>query len=207
MAEGLGSILMIALLVFAGVFIWRMLRGSRNAAPANPRMEPAYAGGDAGSASSPNPPNSAYTPMSGSAMPGSVASLSSSGAGPVAAAPWGVPDDFDSAAFLRNAKVYFIRLQAAWDSKNLVDIREFGRPKCSPSDADGGGQRENQTDVATPTRPCSESRPPQPTIWPRTLHRCDPRKRQQHGGAIRRGLESRNQRGQTADCWRASAVH
>jgi len=152
MAEGLGSILMIALLVFAGVFIWRMLRGSRNAAPANPRMEPAYASGDAGSASSANPPNSAYTPMSGSAMPGSVASLSTSGAGPVAAAPWGVPDDFDSAAFLRNAKVYFIRLQAAWDSKNLADIREFTTPEVFAEirmqmEEDKGAK--NETDVAT----------------------------------------------------------
>lgn len=152
MAEGLGSILMIALLVFAGVFIWRMLRGSRNAAPANPRMEPAYAGGDAGSASSANPPNSAYTPMSGSAMPGSVASLASSAAGPVAAAQWGVPDDFDSAAFLRNAKVYFIRLQAAWDSKNLVDIREFTTPEVFAEirmQLEEDKVAKNQTDVVT----------------------------------------------------------
>lgn len=38
------------------------------------------------------------------------------------------PIGFDAAAFLRNAKVQFIRLQAAYDSKNLADIREF----CSP---------------------------------------------------------------------------
>ena len=44
-------------------------------------------------------------------------------------APWGVPADFDVAGFLRNAKVYFIRLQAAWDAKNLADIREFTTPE------------------------------------------------------------------------------
>lgn len=37
--------------------------------------------------------------------------------------------DFDEAAFLRQAKATFIRLQAAYDNKNLTDIREFTSPE------------------------------------------------------------------------------
>jgi len=36
---------------------------------------------------------------------------------------------FEEAQFLRDAKVLFIRLQAAYDSKNLQDIREFTAPE------------------------------------------------------------------------------
>jgi predicted lipid-binding transport protein (Tim44 family) len=38
------------------------------------------------------------------------------------------PIDFDAAAFLREAKAQFIRLQAAYDQKNLQDIRQFTAP-------------------------------------------------------------------------------
>ena len=40
-----------------------------------------------------------------------------------------VPAGFDSDAFVRNAKVYFVRLQAAWDVGNIADIREFTTPE------------------------------------------------------------------------------
>lgn len=40
-----------------------------------------------------------------------------------------IPADFDVAAFVRNAKVQFIRLQAANDAGNLDDIREFTTPE------------------------------------------------------------------------------
>jgi predicted lipid-binding transport protein (Tim44 family) len=43
--------------------------------------------------------------------------------------PWGVPADFDVDAFLRSAKTYFIRLQAAWDRGDINDIREFTTPE------------------------------------------------------------------------------
>ena len=39
------------------------------------------------------------------------------------------PAGFDSEAFLREAKVKFIRLQAAYDAKNLKDLREFTTPE------------------------------------------------------------------------------
>ncbi|HEY4072828.1 MAG TPA: Tim44-like domain-containing protein [Herbaspirillum sp.] len=43
--------------------------------------------------------------------------------------PWGVPADFDTQGFLRHAKTYFIRLQAAWDKADVNDISEFTTPE------------------------------------------------------------------------------
>jgi len=40
-----------------------------------------------------------------------------------------IPADFDVSGFVRNAKVHYIRLQAANDTGNLDDIREFTTPE------------------------------------------------------------------------------
>lgn len=61
-----------------------------------------------------------------------------------------VPAGFDTEAFLRNAKVYFVRLQAAWDVGNVEDIREFTTPEMFAEirvDLAGRGTQPNQTDV------------------------------------------------------------
>jgi predicted lipid-binding transport protein (Tim44 family) len=39
------------------------------------------------------------------------------------------PADFDTESFIRNAKVLFIRLQAAYDTKNIADLRDFTAPE------------------------------------------------------------------------------
>ena len=57
-------------------------------------------------------------------MPGS-----SAGSETETAAARNIPSDFDVAGFVRNAKVNFIRLQAANDAGNLEDIREFTTPE------------------------------------------------------------------------------
>jgi predicted lipid-binding transport protein (Tim44 family) len=49
--------------------------------------------------------------------------------GTTAAAVGNIPADFDAEAFVRNAKVNFIRLQAANDARNLEDIREYTTPE------------------------------------------------------------------------------
>lgn len=118
-AEGLGSMLVIGLLIMAGVFIWQMLRRSTaSPAPVRP-MEPAYA------TPAPQAANAnREVSVLGTPLPASTPATAP------AAAPWGVPADFDVAGFLRNAKVYFIRMQAAWDEKNLADIREFTTPEA-----------------------------------------------------------------------------
>ena len=64
-----------------------------------------------------------------------------------------IPADFDAEAFVRNAKVNFIRLQAANDARNLDDIREYTAPelfaeiKMNWMDQGGGGQQ--KTDVVS----------------------------------------------------------
>ncbi|MEN3296351.1 MAG: hypothetical protein V7642_5604 [Burkholderiales bacterium] len=118
----ISTILMIALLALAAMFIYRMFR--RKSQHDQPR--PAYAGG--------------YTPGSGTpeigsriepqARPATLQAQPQAGTSTGAAnQPWGVPADFDVDAFLRNAKTYFIRLQAAWDKGDVNDIREFTTPE------------------------------------------------------------------------------
>ncbi len=131
--EMLGSMLMIGLLVFAGIFIWRMLRSKRDASAANSRMEPVY--GAANAYRSETPVRSDSVAAMDRLQPGALqpnaypgASIGNNAAN-APAQPWGVPDDFDVPAFLRSSKVYYNRLQAAWDAKNLADIREFTTPE------------------------------------------------------------------------------
>lgn len=63
-----------------------------------------------------------------------------------------IPADFDVAGFARNAKVNFIRLQAASDIGNLDDIREFTTPEMfaelKMELAERGGATQN-TDVVS----------------------------------------------------------
>jgi predicted lipid-binding transport protein (Tim44 family) len=69
-----------------------------------------------------------------------------------ASAPWGVPADFDTPAFLRHAKTYFIRLQAAWDKADTNDIREFTTPEMFAElrmQIQERGASPNHTDVVT----------------------------------------------------------
>lgn len=42
---------------------------------------------------------------------------------------YNIPNDFDKINFIRNAKTYFIRLQAAWDKADIQDICEFTTPE------------------------------------------------------------------------------
>ena len=142
----LGSLLMIALLAMAALFVYRMLSRKNGSA-----ARPAYAGAPAGG----------YTPEIGSRVePAQRTALQPddgvTGAGaahnPVAAAPWGVPADFDTAAFLRQAKTYFIRLQAVWDKADINDLREFTTPELFAElrlQLQERGASPNHTDVVT----------------------------------------------------------
>ena len=143
MASMISTLLMVALLAFAAMFIFRMIR--RKSAANGPQA--AYAGGYN---------KSAYTPEIGSRIEPQSAALQSvplaSGAAVAAAAPWGVPADFDTPAFLRNAKTYFIRLQAAWDKADINDIREFTTPEMFAElklQIQERGAQPNTTDVVS----------------------------------------------------------
>lgn len=125
LASMISTILMVALLALAVMFIVRMIR-NRNGAN---RQQPAYAGRtDSGLASG----LSARTPEIGSRVEPHVQPsafqaepMSSGFTASTTPAPLNVPAGFDTPSFLRHSKTYFIRLQAAWDKADINDIREF----------------------------------------------------------------------------------
>ncbi len=158
----LSNLILIALVAFVAIWLIRKFRGG-----ASRSQQPAYAGAGGGlggglnggnepalrqqvPVGAPNP----VMPASGTATPLQSAAPVMAGAAAAAGAaqPWGVPADFDTAAFLRNAKIYYVRLQAAWDAGNLDDIREFTTPEMFAEikmDLSERGAEVNKTDVVT----------------------------------------------------------
>lgn len=65
---------------------------------------------------------------------------------------WTIPAGFDTDNFLHIAKMYFVRLQAAWDARDEGDIRTFTTPEMFAEiklDLVARGDAHNQTDVVT----------------------------------------------------------
>ncbi|WP_454730906.1 MULTISPECIES: Tim44 domain-containing protein [Cupriavidus] len=147
----LSNLILIALAAFVVMWLIRKFRGGAGRA-----QQPAYAGGglggmNGGSVGSSEPVLRQQVP-GGAANPVMPAAGAAAPAMAGAAQPWGVPADFDTAAFLRNAKVYYVRLQAAWDAGNLEDIREFTTPEMFAEikiDLAERGAEVNKTDVVT----------------------------------------------------------
>ncbi len=112
--EELASMLMIGLLVMAVLMVIGLVMRRRAAArePAGGGLQ--YAAAGAGGAPTGN--HELSLPASGSNDAAGVATGH-------------IPTDFDVAGFVRNAKLSFIRLQAANDVGNLDDIREFTTPE------------------------------------------------------------------------------
>jgi predicted lipid-binding transport protein (Tim44 family) len=110
LGEEFANFLLIALLVMAALFLFKWMTRSRQ----QPRHGMQYAA--AGNAP-------AYDPAPTAApLPGSVAASSYQPASDL-------PAGFDEEAFSRQAKLNFLRLQAAYDAGNLDDIREFTSPE------------------------------------------------------------------------------
>jgi predicted lipid-binding transport protein (Tim44 family) len=117
LASVIGTVLTVALLAIALMFILRLFRRKDS-------VSPAMAGGYARNATPEIGSGVQSYPQSVPAAGAAVGSAAGS-----AAAPWGVPADFDVPAFLRHAKSYFLRLQEAWDKGDVSDIREFTNPE------------------------------------------------------------------------------
>ena len=118
--EELANMLMIGLMVMAALALFGFIMRKRAAASQGGM---AYAGAGAGSSN-----NAFRMPASPASGGGSSAGGSMIGAHLQAAQPR-IPADFDVAGFERNAKVNYIRLQAANDTGNLDDIRQFTSPE------------------------------------------------------------------------------
>lgn len=136
--EGLANFVMIALLVFAAIFVLRLLfrRPAPSMAAGDQGMQYAGVGG----------PHMAPIPR---AEP-LAANVEPAASQPVAARTATLPPDFDVAAFVRVAKVQFIRMQAAHDAGNLADIREFTTPEMFAEiklDIDERGSATQHTEV------------------------------------------------------------
>jgi predicted lipid-binding transport protein (Tim44 family) len=106
MGEGMANFMMMALLALAAFMLFRWFM--RRNAPATPAMQ--YAG---------VPQN---TPVAFDQTPAAFG-------GSRAASTGTFPPGFDAEAFAREAKLNFIRLQAAFDARNLDDVRAFTAPE------------------------------------------------------------------------------
>src|SRR5574343_536830 len=108
----LANFMMMALLAMVVIGVIGFFMRKKAAAAQGNGMQYAGAGAPYGG----NAPQREFTPAGGSAAP-------------VAAAAANIPAAFENEGFVRNAKVNFIRLQAANDAGNLDDIREFTSPE------------------------------------------------------------------------------
>jgi len=173
MGEGLANFVMIALLAVAAFFIIRLLmrRFAGGAGqPAGLAMAGAGAGGRASGPMAVAPPTRfvderpgmqppAQSPMQRDALAPVIGSdlkppISVPGLAPAADTPAAavlrLPAGFDTEAFERLAKMIFIRLQAANDSADLNDLRNFTTPELFASlrlDLQDRGDAKQHTDV------------------------------------------------------------
>ncbi|WP_295762420.1 Tim44 domain-containing protein [Undibacterium sp.] len=123
LASALGSILPMLLLAGAAFFLYRMYQNRKGGGAAPSAFsQPSYAG-----ASSTALPEigSRIEPQSFQSNSSSFGSAAAGTGSSADQGTWSIPADFDVPGFLRNAKTYFIRLQAAWDKADINDIREF----------------------------------------------------------------------------------
>jgi predicted lipid-binding transport protein (Tim44 family) len=143
--EGLANMMMIGLLVMAvvmviGFFMRKKAAAAQQAGAGG--LQYAGAGADYGR----NAPSKPDFLPSGTAVPGMAAAAAAT----AATNGNSIPADFDVEGFARNAKVNFIRLQAANDAGNLDDIREFTTPEMFAEIKMGMGERgaaKQETDV------------------------------------------------------------
>lgn len=120
--EQLASMMMMGLLAVAAIALIGFFMRKRAAAKHPPLATAGgmhYTGSEPASASTPAQP--AFGGSSPVAAPLEAAAVEPTRGH--------IPADFDAAGFARNAKVNFIRLQAANDARNLDDVREYTTPE------------------------------------------------------------------------------
>ena len=133
--EELASMLLFGLMAAAvmlaiGFFMRKRAAAKHSAASGPGGLQYAHARtGSTPYASRPEQPSSAFKAAVPTAGNSAVGSGIGSGIGAGVASASRIPADFDTAGFERNAKVNFIRLQAANDAGNLDDIRQFTTPE------------------------------------------------------------------------------
>lgn len=125
--EGMGSFLLIALLVIAGVFVVRMLL-SRRAPAAAPMQQPMQYAGSSGLGSAPGGYQNQSLPAWG-APPKSEPLLPAATEGVATSLAKPLPPDFDVEGFVSQAKLQFNRLQAAYDACDRSTLADVMTPE------------------------------------------------------------------------------
>ena len=134
LGAGMGNILTMVLMAAAAFFAIRFLmnRFARNRAPgamATPNgMQFAGAGGTPSVATGPSLPWTQAAP-SAAVLPAAAAATVATTAAATAPTASALPDGFDAPGFERIAKMIFIRMQAANDTADLNDLRNFTTPE------------------------------------------------------------------------------
>lgn len=155
--EELASMLMIGLLAAAVMVVIGLVMRKRATARHGMGHRPdgmQYAHASPGSQTRTFPSTPAYKlamPPTGSVI-GSGISSGSHGMGSGVGTGNRIPADFDVAGFERNAKVNFVRLQAANDAGDLDDLRQFTTPEIFAElrvDLAGRGGVKQKTDVVS----------------------------------------------------------
>jgi predicted lipid-binding transport protein (Tim44 family) len=129
MGEAMANFLLIALIAMVAMFVLRLLLRKREPAASSFQYAGAHNNVDSLETTSRFEPVHLDTGKLGAgdtatpALPGAIATSS--------LAADGLPADFDSEAFLRQAKLNFIRLQAANDRGDMEDIRQFTTPEVA----------------------------------------------------------------------------
>lgn len=119
MGEAMGNFVMIALLVLAAVVVFKLLFRKKQAASEASGMQYAGAGGM-------NAPARFEAPEVGA---GQTAVAGASGVAAAGTATRSIPAGFDVDGFVRQAKLNYIRLQAANDRGDMDDIKQFTTPE------------------------------------------------------------------------------
>ncbi len=153
--DELASMLMLGLLAAAIMVAIGFVMRKRAAARSNDATGQGgmkYAHVNPGAASNANKRFEPQTPAYKTLMPAAGGSMIGSGIGASAGSASRIPADFDVAGFERNAKVNFIRLQAANDAADLEDIRQFTTPEMFAElkmDVAERGSATQKTDVVS----------------------------------------------------------
>lgn len=130
--EFLSSAILIGLVIFAVMYLVRRLRGGGRQPAMAQGGNTSFRTGNGGSFDRPQPaarqaPAAPVAPAS--AAPAPAAASVAPAVAAVPAAPvdesWFIPENFDTASFLANAKQQFIKIQALWDRGDLDELREY----------------------------------------------------------------------------------
>jgi len=118
MGEGVANFLLIALLAMGAIFLLRRFLGSRPAGNTFQYPQPV-------ATNSVDRQEPTYFDMQKVGAGDTVASTAAQGTAS------NIPADFDVDGFLRQAKLSFVRLQAANDRGDMEDIRQFSTPEVA----------------------------------------------------------------------------